>query len=229
MKLNLKLFSLLLILLISAGSLFAKTTQKVLLKNGTVLKGQIIEKKDDGSIIITTNDGFTVTVDAGDIYKIEEMKYASTGSAGVGIGVPYGVIGMGADYHLLNGVHLSVGFGTTVFAGSAFEIGGKYFFREAGHTWRPRVMAFYGVNSMILIEDSWSGDTEGEKYSGLTLGVGQQWTFGDDKRHALDLDLMYLLTRGDFDDDMEAWEDAGYDITGGEARIKLSFGYRYCF
>ena len=221
------------LLLIFTSALYSYEVSKVLLKNGTVVKGKVIEKKPDGSIVFETIDGFTLTIDSEDIYQIVSVQFPKTGSVGIGLGVPYGILGFNIDFTVANNLNLSGGIGTTIFAGVGYSIGAKYFFRDVGHTWRPRVLIFYGINSMIYTEiytEDYSGEVdESWKYSGLTLGIGQQWTFGESKRHSFDLDLMYLATQGDFHDKKEKLEDEGYDITGGDAKIKISLGYRYCF
>jgi len=222
-----------LVILIFTSALYSSEMSKVLMKNGTVVKGEIIETKEDGSLVFKTTDGFTITIYAEDIHQVVKFQYPNTGSVGVGIGIPYGVFGINGEYNIpeVDNLAISVGIGSTIFAGTGFNAGAKYYFRDIGNTWRPRAMIFYGTNSLIVIEtDSYyaEDDYEAWKYEGLTLGAGQQWTFGESKSHAMDLDVMYILTQGDFDDQKEALEYAGYDV-GNAGKIKISIGYRYCF
>ncbi len=48
----------------------------------------------------------------------------------------------------------------------------------------------------------------------------------------MDLDLIYIVTAGDFFDGKDALEERGYSINEegiGSDRLKLSIGYRYNF
>lgn len=214
--------------LISTPTLQAKEMSKIMLRDGTVLTGEILEELDDGSLVLKTSEGFTITINQENIYQIMKMEYPKTGSFGVGIGIPYGTFGLNFDVALpVENVYLTVGFGTTIFAGAGFGFGAKYYLREIGNTWRPRIIAVYGTNSMILDDD---GDLDGEQFSGLNIGVGQQWTWGDTKKHGMDLDFIYILTNGDFDRKYDRLlEDDYYSISSKPGRLKVSLGYRYCF
>lgn len=164
----------------------------------------------------------------------ETSSYPDNGSFGIGMGIPYGIFGINIDLMMSDTLAVSGGIGHTIFAGMGYNFGVKYYLREIGNTWRPRLMAFYGTNSLIDVVGHYSYwktyNDVSETYDGLTLGIGQQWTFGESKKHGLDLDLMWIVSRGGFDDRVDELDHQGYDMNDiGTGRIKISFGYRYCF
>lgn len=150
----------------------------------------------------------------------------SRGSVGVGLGIPYGVLGINADVALMDHVSLSAGVGTTMFAGVGYSAGAKLFFLPPEKRWRPRIAAFYGTNSIVVVEGSVSIK---EKFNGLTVGAGVQRTFGTRGKHGLDLDLMVIATSGGMKDELERIE-MQYGMTIEEpSPVKISIGYRYLF
>lgn len=150
-----------------------------------------------------------------------EMK---KNSYGLGLGVPYGVLGMNLDYNIAPNLNLSGGLGTTLFAGIGYNFGLKYFFAPIEKTFRTRVSAYYGVNSMILKQYGYKDD-EGESYTGLSLGIGGEWRWGETKSKGLDFDIIFIATSGiDYDelrDEGFSFEEAG--------KVKISIGYRRAF
>lgn len=154
------------------------------------------------------------------------MPAPARGSVGVGLGVPYGVLGVSGDLAVHDHVSLTVGIGTTIFAGVGYNAGAKLFFMPSSRRWRPRVSAYYGTNSMIVIEGSTSS---AEKFLGLTLGAGVQRTFGASGRHGIDLDLMIVTTNGGMQEEMERLEDQHGVMIPEPGRVKVSTGYRYVF
>ena len=151
---------------------------------------------------------------------------AKNGSIGVGIGVPYGAIGFNAEINLLKYLSLSGGLGTTIFAGTAYAFGTRIYVRPTGETWRPRFSAHYGINSIIKLDTH----TDGQKFTGLSLGAGIQGMFGERKRSGFDFEVVYLATTGGLDDEIERINQSGnYSHIDSPGKIKLLFGYRFGF
>jgi len=169
---------------------------------------------------------------------------------GAGIGIPYGVIGSNIDVNVAPNFDLVAGFGTTVVAGMGYSFGAKYYFGDYEKTFRPRVSAYYGINSAVQIQNrgysnnyyytSKDGETrltssqqqwnlpateEGKSYSGISLGLGGQWMWGQSKSNGLDFDIMLIATTGLNVDELQAY---GYDVDE-PGRIKISIGYRRAF
>ena len=214
---------------VCATSIQAQELNKVFLKSGRVVKGKIIEKQENGDILFETTDGVRLTIEVGDIAQVETLDRSSKGAIGAGLGVPYGILGANAEYEVGKNLYISGGIGTTILAGTGYSIGLRYYLKEAGNSWRPRLSAFYGTNSVLDVV-AFGGDDFQEQYSGLALGIGQKWLLGERHRQGIDLDLMFLATRGDFDDDADMLEEMGYEVDDiGAGKIKFSVGYRYNF
>ncbi|MBC8479410.1 MAG: hypothetical protein H8D46_03005 [FCB group bacterium] len=145
---------------------------------------------------------------------------------GFGLGIPYGVLGANMDYSIAQNLYLSAGIGSTVLDGVGYNIGAKYFFRPATETFRPRVSAFYGINSILELDYSAvGGENETKTYTGLSIGVGAQWMWGPNKSQGLDIDIIYFATQGW---DLKELENQGFQFDE-PADIGISIGYRRAF
>ncbi|MBI4429610.1 MAG: hypothetical protein HY562_10880 [Ignavibacteriales bacterium] len=148
-------------------------------------------------------------------------------SLGVGLGIPYGVLGANLDVNIVSTLYASMGIGTSALAGVAHNVGLKYFVLPVSEAWRPRVSAFYGTNTLaeITIVSSGSSTTDRKKYLGLSLGIGVQWMWGDAKSNGLDFDIIYIATRGL---DIEGLRNQGFAIDE-PTKVGFSLGYRHGF
>ncbi|MCK4427073.1 MAG: hypothetical protein KAW16_01165 [candidate division Zixibacteria bacterium] len=157
---------------------------------------------------------------------VESSAIFKKNSFGVGLGIPYGVLGANVDVNIASNFNLSAGVGTTVFAGIGYNIGLKYFFTPVERTFRPRVSGYYGVNSVVVKEYiGIAKEDEGETYTGLSLGVGGQWMWGNTKSNGLDFDIIYIATSGL---DVDELRDEGFDVEE-PGKVKISIGYRRAF
>jgi len=143
-------------------------------------------------------------------------------SWGLGFGIPYGVLGANVDVNIVDNLNLSFGLGTTVIAGVGYNFGFKYFFTSVENSIRPRILAFYGVNAASEIGD----DTA--TYTGLSLGGGIQWMWGETKSNGLDIDIIYVATTGYDIDELEEKYGSMYQIEDF-GKVKISIGYRHSF
>ena len=147
-------------------------------------------------------------------------------SFGVGFGIQYGGIGANVDVNIARNLNATAGLGTTVFAGAGYSLGLKYFLTPLNRTFRPRIAAYYGVNGIIVKQHIFiDKDDEGESYTGLSLGIGAQWMWGETKANGLDFDIMYLATIGW---DLDELRDEGLRIDE-PGKVKVSLGYRHAF
>lgn len=150
-------------------------------------------------------------------------------SVGVGLGIPYGIIGANVDVNVLPNLNASAGLGTTVMAGVGYNFGLKYFFTDLGRAFRPRVSAFYGINAAteitkIYIGAGGSSSTETQTYTGLSLGIGGQWMWGESKSFGLDFDVIWMATTGL---DINKLRNQGYSFVEEPGKVKISLGFRY--
>ncbi|MCX6827686.1 MAG: hypothetical protein NT002_00140 [candidate division Zixibacteria bacterium] len=144
-----------------------------------------------------------------------------TVTMGVGFGVPYGVLGTNTDISFSDNFSSSMGLGTTILSGMAYNFGMRFFLAQPASTFRPRISAFYGVNS--IIESGSFLIDEYESFEGITLGFGAEMMFGSSKANGLDFDIMYIATTGYDADELRS---RGYEVSGG---AKISLGYRHAF
>jgi len=165
---------------------------------------------------------FSINVAAQDF--ITERKPPSGRTFGVGLGIPYGVVGVNVDFKIEDHVNLSAGIGSTVFAGVGYSLGMKYFITSPESTVRPRLSAFYGTNYVFVKEYYGTDrDDEGETYNGLTIGVGLLFMMGESKSNGFDIDLMYIATTS-FDAEEKRSEGFVFDESND---VKFSIGYRH--
>lgn len=142
-------------------------------------------------------------------------------SWGVGLGIPYGVLGANVDINVASNLNVSFGLGTTILAGVGYNFGFKYFLAPIENGFRPRVLAFYGINAVSVIGD----DTD--TYTGFSVGAGFQWMWGASKSSGLDFDIIYLASTGYDIDELRA-RYPGYTIEDF-GKVKISIGYRHSF
>jgi hypothetical protein len=175
------------------------------------VKAKILSQDDD-MVTIKRRNGTTQSVNRDYIKFIEEIPIGTIGSVGAGFGIPYGTLGINLEINLLPYLSLSGGLGTTIYAGVGWSVGARGYFRKPGPLWRPRISAFYGINS-VYAEDL--GNPNNKSYPGFTVGIGQIVLW---KRHGFDLDLMYVVNS---QIDNEHPEDY--------SKIKINVGYRFAF
>lgn len=121
--------------------------------------------------------------------QLSKEKEPIKNSLGIGIGVPYGIIGGNIDINIFSNVNGSFGLGTTYFSGASYNLGIKIFFVDAKETFRPRVFAFYGINSV----DKYERSDDNNSYTGLSLGLGGQFLWRKTKM-GFDFDIVYIAT-----------------------------------
>lgn len=220
----------LVILLLSSSNLFAQELSWIYLKNGDIIKGKIIETVPEVSIKVELKGGSIINYQLSEVLRIQTIPISKTGSLGVGLGIPYGILGVNGEFTIGANVTLTGGVGTTILAVTGYNFGIKYYLKEIGNTWRPRISAYYGTNGILAVKVLYWSTREDieEVHNGLTLGIGQQWMWGDTKSHGLDLDFMYIISSGIYDRIDELKSDMGLDIEK-PGRFKLSIGYRYGF
>jgi len=143
-------------------------------------------------------------------------------SFGIGFGVPYGGLGLNADFAMGSNFYISTGVG----GGFGFTGGIRYIFTSLEKTFRPRISLFYGNNSLAKVEYSYK-DSEYEEYKGVTILLGAQWMFGHKKRHGFDFDVSHNLS-DDYNSNDFIGKPGVIKVTE-PGKTSLSFGYRYSF
>ena len=142
-------------------------------------------------------------------------------SFGVGLGIPYAVLGANLSVRLNDHVDLTAALGTT---GKLAWSSGVRLYPMADSNFR--LSAYYGVNGAVQVErcGRWScDDPEWETFTGFSTGIGWGAHAGD---RGFTADLMYIVTSGVYDE-VDRLEDEGYDVDGSNSRVKFSLGYQF--
>jgi hypothetical protein len=131
-----------------------------------------------------------------------DSKSKVRASVGLGLGIPYGVLGVNGDVGV-GPVELTAGLGLL-----GWNVGARLYpslkYDKKGSPTGVRFSAFYGVNTILDTYDDW------ELRTGLTVGVGAR--FGP-----FDIDLLFP-----FSDIPDGYERASFDTP-----VKLSVGFRF--
>lgn len=198
----------------------------VYLKDSTIVKGKITSV-DEKKIGLKLNKGKLINVyEWEEILRVEENHFAIKGSVGIGVGVPYGIVGLNGEWAFLKHFSLSGGIGTTVYAGIGYAIGARAYLWPTGEIWRPRISVHYGVNSTIAEENLF----EGEAFAGLTIGAGLLAMFGEKRRHGFDIEFAFFATRGNLENRIEELNNSGnYAPIETPGRFGVVIGYRFGF
>lgn len=133
-------------------------------------------------------------------------------SVGVGVGIPYGLIGANINYPVSESFDLTIG------AGLGFSAGIRYWLSNA--TDGLRLTFVYGSNTVI--DDPITDKLE--TYDDFNFGVGYGSRSG-----GWDFDLIYMIASDDAKTRIEELETQGYRLSSGDAedQFKISFGYHW--
>lgn len=145
-------------------------------------------------------------------------------SIGLGAGIPYGILGLNLDVNIVQNLNLSIGAGGTEKVGFGYSAGFKYFLAPIEEKLRPRVSAYYGINTVVETEyfSSDGSQTEKECSAGFSFGAGIQVMYGKSKRNGFDFDFIFIIT-SDYDKDYRETPSDKPNI------ITISLGYRHAF
>ena len=138
------------------------------LKSGRTVKARITGVTEQQITCRVDDRDETSTFQKSEIANVVPIKYAVNGSFGVGPGVAYGTMGVNGEFAVVDFLILSAGLGTTIFAGSAYAIGGRIYMKPPGEKWCPRFSDHYGTNSVISVTGARQIQ---EKFQGLSLQV----------------------------------------------------------
>jgi len=158
-------------------------------------------------------------------FSIQAQEAVPTSSSftentiGIGLGIPYGVLGVNIDINIVPNLNFTGGIGTAI-VGLGYNFGAKYFFFGVSNSFRPRVLAVYGTNTVLQVVGASSLD---KAYTGLSLGIGGQWMWGESKTNGLDFDIIFIATTGL---DVNDLKNQG-TIVEEYGKVKISIGYRH--
>lgn len=144
--------------------------------------------------------------------KNESEKSSSNFSVGIGLGIPYGIIGANINYHLNDAFDVTVG------AGLGFGAGFRY--HPLKNNSKLRLTLFYGDNAGF--SHPITGDIE--TFEGINFGIG----YGS-LSDGWDFDLIYLVVSDEAKNRITELETQGFTLSSGDTddAIKISFGYHW--
>ncbi|VAW87952.1 hypothetical protein MNBD_GAMMA18-1374 [hydrothermal vent metagenome] len=105
--------------------------------------------------------------------------------AGLGIGIPYGILGGNLEYRANEVIALTGGVGINP-AGLGWSVGARIYMPGMGN-FKPRLTALHGVVA-ILETRYWGGDSDYESLTGEAFGIGFGWTMSSG--YTLEFDLL---------------------------------------
>jgi hypothetical protein len=148
---------------------------------------------------------------------------------GVGFGLDYGgLLGVQIGFAPVKHLTLFAAGGYYIFQfGYQVGIKGLFIPKTSTKAFRPFLKAMYGTNSIITVEGTEQYD---EVYSGMTLGFGMEFRFGQKKQNGLDIDLNVPLRTVDFWDDWNTIKnDPTIEVLQEPLPIAFSIGFHHEF
>lgn len=143
----------------------------------------------------------------------------------VGLGIPYGGLGINISRDISETVEITGGLGVFGWA-----IGARFY--PSIETPTFRLSGIYGTNSIVIVDEC--GYTSGssycssefKSYEGMNFGIGFGPHGNDD---GWNFDVILILTRGNLNEFIDEKESEGYDIESDDGVIKFSGGYTWRF
>jgi hypothetical protein len=207
----------------------SKIFYTIKMQNGMEYNARIVSV-DPYKVLLLLPGDKSVTVSPDEITEIKRQSHNSPGSIGVGIGIPYGVLGANLDLRLAGVLDVTAGLGTGIFVNPMYCAGLKCFLRSGNYKFRPRLEALYGTASMLNIQDSYGDLIEKGSFKNLVLGGGFQWALDISKTWGLDFDVIYIVDDSELESHIQNLISQGYEFDFvSTGNIKFSLGIRYIF
>jgi hypothetical protein len=143
----------------------------------------------------------------------KEESQQSRVDVGAGVGIPYGLIGIGAEYFVSNNLSLSAGAGH--FESFAYSVGANIYFWSSPDRYCPLISINYGT---VDQQEGHAGGslypaTGDDSFEAVSVGIGFKKLWGKDKRDGAMFMIHYVT------------EDAvGYNV-----QVVPSIGYMHRF
>jgi len=130
---------------------------------------------------------------------------------GFGYGIPYGHLGMNAEYMLYKYFSMTGALGYSP-GGSGWIMGVRVYINEPERLLRPRISALYGTVSVLV--KKYGPEEIYETDQGYAYGFGCEWKFLDSGKHSIDFDI--IMT--DYN------VPPGYEKKGPSIKFSLGYG-----
>ena len=207
----------------------SKIYYSVKMQNGVEHKARIVSVDPDKVLLLLPGDK-SLTVSTGEIIEIKRQAHNSTGSVGVGFGIPYGLLGVNLDLKLVSVLNVTAGIGSGIYVNPMYSAGLKCFLRSGNYIFRPRIEALYGTASMINVVDSNGETIEKGSFNSFVLGAGFQWALDISRTWGLDFDIIYIVDDSELESRLDYLVNQGYNLdVVATGNVKISLGLRYIF
>ena len=140
---------------------------------------------------------------------------------GIGLGLPYGALGIKFGYNPANNTTLFGGLGYN-FVSAAFNVGLLYSFPSKSQT-EFYLTGMYGTNRAIRIEGLSSAT---ESYHGPSFGIGIKINSLRKEGSHWDIGLLVPISP-EFEDDFDTFESQGVDFVMDPWPVLISVGYNF--
>jgi hypothetical protein len=151
----------------------------------------------------------------------DEVENKTSMNFGLGVGIDYG--GFGGRFTLMPakkfGIFIATGYNT---AEAGFNGGMTYKFKPEKRV-APTFSAMYGYNGVIVVK---GGDAESKTYYGPSCAIGIEMKQRRNRKNYWNFELVLPIRPKEFNDDIDALEDAGYSITK-PLPIAFSVGFHF--
>lgn len=151
-------------------------------------------------------------------------------SVGFGFGLAYGGLGFHAQYPANEKLNWGVGVGYLPLVGGLINASARYTLGRLNHRLQPRATVLLGHNSINDYHCENIGCTlfESKRYLGVSAGLGFALKLGAQRRHALEIDVVYRVYSAELSKDYKNVRDS-FSGTDKPINWTPSIGYRYYF
>jgi len=148
-----------------------------------------------------------------------ESSYLDRLSVSTGLGIPYSILGVNLNYRLFETVEMFAGVGTW---------GSSYGMRVFPVASLPKfhLSVFHAANVIAISCENESCDILEDGYAGYNAAIGVSPERGES---GWEFDLVFILSSGNYQDDLDEARDKGFEIEEDGGKTKLSVGYRWSF
>ena len=155
--------------------------------------------------------------------EVVEASEVNSMGFSVGLGIPYGGLGINISRDITDKVEIMGGLGIFGWA-----VGARFY--PSIETPNFRVSGIYGTNTIVMIDKcGYAGSSsncisEYKDYQGMNFGIGFGPRGNDD---GWNLDVILILTQGNFESDRDKMESDGYEMDEDGGAIRFSGGYTW--
>jgi hypothetical protein len=214
-----------LVFILNSQNSNAQINNRVTINDGSQINYDLISSNNGDSINLKSSEVYQKSSTKSKVNSIEPLRKKVT--LGLGLGIPYGIHGISAEYEPSPFIDIAFGIGSAS-SKVAWNFGAVGYLFNQESTIRPRISLFYGNNYA-------SGYATGEElcpqsyeyFTGFSAGGGLKIMLIES--FGLTADLFYILSNNAVDRTKEL-ESQGYkNVSKDEVPMIYSLGFQYSF